>query len=366
MRRFLIAVFILGLPLAHAGTRAAQAPAPAAAAAPVGDVAAGKVHYTFGNTSCSNCHGVEGEGRFGPALAGRNLTYARFRAYVRNPLGRMPAYPASELNDQEIADMVAYFNSLPPNPKPAAWREPLPKMAPRGQQLVMGIWGCGQCHGETVTTPRHGAAEVTGDFEWFKAQVYEHTTKQREQMKMLADSGVRPVTPGHVGLPPGRNRIRMGNYTRARLPEKTLREMWDWMETLGVHLAVLRGTIAAGQPGPNGVTYTVTIANEGVKDKGITNDGVTVSIALPPGAKVVSTTGQYQGVRHDEEAKAEVAVWNVGKLAATEKQTFTLTLAQPAPQLRGTIRWATPKVNEEDSTIAFAYSATGGRGRGGA
>src|SRR5687768_18038784 len=113
MRRFLIAVFVLALPIAHAGTRAAQDAPAAAAATPVGDPAAGKVHYTFGNTSCSNCHGLTGEGRFGPPLAGRTHTYARFRAYVRNPLGRMPAYPATELNDQEIADMVAYFNSLP-------------------------------------------------------------------------------------------------------------------------------------------------------------------------------------------------------------------------------------------------------------
>jgi mono/diheme cytochrome c family protein len=108
MRRFLVVAFVLALPLATAGTWAQTAPA-----APVGTAAAGKVHYTFGNTSCSNCHGLNGEGRYGPALAGRKLTYARFRAYVRNPLGRMPAYPATELDDQEIADMVAYFDTLP-------------------------------------------------------------------------------------------------------------------------------------------------------------------------------------------------------------------------------------------------------------
>jgi mono/diheme cytochrome c family protein len=177
MRRFLIAVFVLALPLAAASTRAQDAPAPGLKP---GDPAAGKVHYTFGNTSCSNCHGITGEGRFGPPLAGRNLTYARFRAYVRNPLGRMVAYPASELNDQEIADMVAYFNSLPASEKTMIeWRTPLPKMAPRGQQLMVGVLGCGQCHGATITTPRHGAAEVSGDFEWFKRQVYQHTTAQR-------------------------------------------------------------------------------------------------------------------------------------------------------------------------------------------
>jgi hypothetical protein len=53
-------------------------------------------------------------------------------------------------------------------------------------------------------------------------------------------------------------------------------------------------------------------------------------------------------------------------MAAGDKQTFTITLAQPAAQLRGAIRWGAPKVNEEDADVAFNYSATGGRGRGGA
>ena len=360
MRRFLVVAFVLALPLAHAGTRAAQT----APAAPVGNAAAGKVHYTFGNTSCSNCHGINGEGRYGPPLAGRKLTYARFRAYVRNPLGRMPAYPATELDDQEIADMVAYFDTLPFPTKPDAWRTPLPEHAPRGQQLMIAMIGCGQCHGATITTPRHGAAEVSGDFEWFKRQVYEHTTAQREQMAVLAqDPGLDPVTPGHVG-PPGRNRLRMGNYNRARLPEQTLKEMWDWMNTLGVHLPVLRATVKAGAPSAEGVTYTVEVVNAGVKGKGITNDDVTVSLALPAGAKVVKATGPYEGLKPNAETKSEAALWRVPRMAAGDRQTFTITLAQPAATLRGVIRWGTPKVNEEDSDVTFAYSATGGRGRG--
>jgi mono/diheme cytochrome c family protein len=367
MRRFLIAVFVLALPLAAASTRAAQTGA--APAQPVGDPAAGKVHYTFGNTSCSNCHGITGEGRFGPPLAGRTHTYARFRAYVRNPLGRMPGYPATELNDQEIADMVAYFNSLPaPEKTMIEWRTPLPKMAPRGQQVMIGILGCGQCHGATITTPRHGAAEVSGDFEWFKRQVYQHTTTQREQMALLAqDPNIDPVTPGHVGLPPGRNRLRMGNYTTARLPEKSLREVWDWMDKdLGVFLPVLSASVRAGAPGANGVTYTIDVVNNGVKGKGVTNDDVTVSLTLPAGAKVVGTTGTFEGVKADAAAKGDVATWKVGRLAAGDRQTVTITLGQPAPQMRGVIRWGTPKVNEEDADVAFNYSATGGRGRGGA
>lgn len=363
MRRFLIAVFLIALPLAFAASTGASAQAPAA---PVGDPAAGKVHYTFGNTSCSNCHGVDGEGRFGPPLAGRKIPYNRFRAYVRNPLGRMFSYPESELTDQEIADMVAYFDTLPPPAKTMIeWRAPLPKMAPRGQQLAGGIWGCTQCHGITLDTPRHGAAEVTGDFEWFKRMVYDHTKSQREQMAML-DPNLPRVTPGFGGpasrMPP---RVRMGNYNRARLPEASLKEIYDWMIDLG-RLPVLNARVTAAPPDGNGATYTMVVTNAAVKEKGVAVEGVQVAVALPAGAKVVKTTGEgYLGVRHDDEAKADVAVWKIAKMPAAAQQTLTLTLAQPAPQLRGRMTWDTPAV-KADPEVNFAYSATGGRGRGGA
>ncbi len=364
MRTLLVAVAAFTLVTAYGITGRAQGGgAPQAGSAPVGTADAGKAHYAFGNTSCSNCHGTEGQGAFGPPLAGRKLTYQRFRAYVRNPLGRMPAYIESELTDQEIADIVVYFNSLPPAPKPAPWRTPLPVGAPRGQQLAIAVIGCAQCHGATFETPRHGAAEVSGDFEWFKHMVYDHTTGQREQWALL-DRSLQPVTPYGAG-PPGRNRIRMGNYSRQRLPESILREMWDWASDLGVHLAVLRGQITAGETGPNGATYTVGVTNTGVKGKGVTNEDVTVAVALPSGAKVVSTTGGgYEGVKHDEEMKSDVAMWRIPSMAAGDRQSFTITLAAPASELRGRIRWAKPAV-KADTEVDFAL-ATGGRGgRGG-
>ena len=352
MRTVVVAVVAFVLIAAYGVTGRAQGGA--AGSAPVGNAEAGKTHYAFGNTSCSNCHGLEGQGSFGPALAGRNLTYARFRGYVRSPLGRMPAYVESELTDQEIADMVAYFNSLPPAPKPAAWRTPLPKGAPRGQQLAISVIGCAQCHGATFETPRHGAAEVSGDFEWFKHMVYEHTAGQREQWAQL-DRSLQPLTPYGAG-PPGRNRIRMGNYSRQRLPESMLKEMWDWMNDLGVHLAVLRGRITAGEAGPNGATYTVEVINTAVKGKGITNEDITVEIALPAGAKVVNPSGAA--------VKGNMAEWHIARLAPGDRQTFTMTLAAPATELRGTIRWGKPAV-KADPEIEFAL-ATGGRGgRGG-
>ena len=369
MRSTLTAVALLIVALAYGGSIAAQvAPAPASApaasaAAPVGDAAAGKAAYAFGNTSCSNCHGRDGEGSFAPALAGRKLTYKRFHDYVRSPLGRMPAYIESELTDQEIADMVAYFETLPPPAKPSALRTPLPAGAPRGQTLALSTVGCGQCHGATFETPRHGAAEVAGDFEWFKHMVYEHTTAQREQWSQL-DPSLRPVTPQPAG-PNNRNRIRMGNYSRTRLPEATLKEIWDWVNELGPHLPPLTGTLSAPTSGASGVTYTLNVANAGVKNKGVTVEEVTVALEVPAQGSVVSATGTgYQGVRADPEGKGTVAVWVLPRLAATDRQSLTITFAGPiagADAPKGTIRWAKPSVKADD---VVDITSARGRGRG--
>ncbi|MGH9253217.1 MAG: c-type cytochrome [Vicinamibacterales bacterium] len=359
MRTLFVAVVVFMLVVAYGITGRAQGGP--AGAAPAGSVDAGKAVWALGNTSCRNCHGGDGEGAFGPALAGRNLSYQRFRGYVRNPLGRMPAYIESELTDQEIADLVVYFNSLQPIDKPSAWRFDLPQGAPRGQQLAVSVVGCAQCHGLTFETPRHGMAEVNGDWEWFKRMVYQHTTAQREQWGQL-DPALPRVTPSAAG-PPGRNRVRMGNYLPARLPESMLREIYDWAVDLG-SLVALSGSVTAGPGGPGGATYTVTVVNTAVRNKGLAAEDVTIAVELPDNAQVVNTTGAgYEGVRRNGEGKM-VATWRVPRLGPADQQTYTITLSTPASAMRGTIRWGKPAVKaDEDVTFVLA---TGRGGRGGA
>ena len=185
--------------------------------------------------------------------------------------------------------------------------------------------------------------------------VYDHPAAQREQWSQL-DQSLRPVTPGPAG-PPGRDRVRMGSYSLTRLPESTLKEIWDWMVELGVHLAPLRGTVAAGETGPDGATYTVTVTNAGVRDKGVTMEGVEIALALPPGANVVRTTGEA-------EAGGGVATWRVPSMPAGDQQVFTITLAQAATELQGTITWAEPAVTS-DPEVRFALPTGGRGGRGG-
>ncbi len=359
MRTFLVALLLLSLPLADGGGTAADqggVPAAGSAAAPAGDPEKGKAVWALGNTSCRNCHGGDGEGGFGPILAGRKLPYARFLAYVRNPVGRMPAYVESQLTDQEVADLVVYFDSLPGVAKPGAWRFPLPEGAPRGQQLAVSTVGCGQCHGVTLETPRHGAAEVSGDWEWFRQMVYDHTTAQPQQWSQL-DRSIPASTPAA-------GRVRMGNYSRARLPESTLKEIWNWMTDLG-HLVPLVGRINPGTVDANGITYTLSVANSGVKDKGLTAEDVTVALVVPADTTVVSATGAgYEGVRRDEEARGNVAVWRVPRMAAADRHTLTITLSgaiKAADTPRGTIRWARPAVKADE---VVEIISTRGRGRG--
>ena len=59
-------------------------------------------------------------GLAGARLAQTRLPLAGFTAYVRNPAsGSMPPFRAKVMSDQELADVYAYVQSVPP-PVPAA------------------------------------------------------------------------------------------------------------------------------------------------------------------------------------------------------------------------------------------------------
>jgi hypothetical protein len=186
---------------------------------------------------------------------------------------------------------------------------------------------------------------------------------QREQWKQL-DPAITPTTPQAAG-PPGRNRVRMGNYSPQRLPEPVLKDIWTWaMEDLG-KLVPLAARITAGPQGSNGATYTVNVTNAGVKNKGLVAEDLTVEIELPANAEVVTAGGAgYEGVRQNSGAKT-VAAWRLPRLAATEQQTLTLTLSAPVTSLHGTIRWARPAV-KADGEVEFQFTSGGRGGRGGA
>lgn len=230
----------------------------------------------------------------------------------------------------KIASLAAYFASLPSVGQPGPWRVEVPAGAPYGQQLLIATAGCAQCHGATLDNMRQGAGEVNGDFEWLKKMAYEHTTAMPQHWSLLEE---KP------------NRLRMGNYSRTRLPESVLQDIWRFMFDLGLRVRIT-GQLRDGVPAANGVTYTLNVENDGVRAKGLTAEDLTVTLIIPAGSTVVSATGAgYQGVRRNEQVKADVAVWQLPRLAAKEHESYTVTLsraATAADNLRGTVRWTKP------------------------
>ena len=70
--------------------------------------AAGKI--TYGQV-CATCHGVNGEGGTGPALAGisSRLDHAAIVGWIKNPSSKMPKLFPAMLDDQQVVDVAAYL-----------------------------------------------------------------------------------------------------------------------------------------------------------------------------------------------------------------------------------------------------------------
>ena len=79
---------------------------------PQGDPEAGAVAWR--QKFCSNCHGDNAEGGFGPDLSGgRGLTWEQFRRQVREPWGMMLWYTERQLPDRMLADIQAFVKASP-------------------------------------------------------------------------------------------------------------------------------------------------------------------------------------------------------------------------------------------------------------
>lgn len=73
---------------------------------------------TFMRVGCYQCHGSDGQGNdAGPALTPDTLPAIAIASFIRFSAGRMPVYPEAVLSDNEIADIVAFLQSVPPPPE---------------------------------------------------------------------------------------------------------------------------------------------------------------------------------------------------------------------------------------------------------
>ena len=109
--------------LAAAAVLALAAPALAQGAA-AGDATRGKA--IFLKDACYTCHGTTGTGgAAGPQLAHDGLSADAIKQQLRTPQARMPSYSDKILSDAEIADIVAYIQSLSAGPRPTGKDIPL-------------------------------------------------------------------------------------------------------------------------------------------------------------------------------------------------------------------------------------------------
>lgn len=311
-------------------TAALLASSSAALAQAEGDAGRGQQYWTSPLHQCRNCHGPQGEGQFGPDLAGRGLNGAQVYRAAHQPWGIMPAFVDTQINQQQAADLAAFFATMPKRPAPAKWRfEATPDM-PAGQAMLINM-GCGQCHSPNFQGPRGNLGAVNADFEYFANLVYNHTTATPVHRAALG-----------VNAANGAN-LDMGNFSRTRLSEADLRQIYDWARNQIGFRPFLQARLGRGTPAANGVTYPLTVANGGMAGKGISAEGITVQLAIPAGTTVVAATGAgYQGM------KGNMAVWNIPSLAAKEQQNYTITLSNAAGGIKGEVHWSKPTPSAED------------------
>ena len=89
----------------------------AAAGVPAGKADNGKRLFT--SYGCYECHGHMAEGgAAGLRLAPDPIAFEALVKYVRHPTGQMPPYTGKVVSDSDLADIYAFLQSVPPQPKP--------------------------------------------------------------------------------------------------------------------------------------------------------------------------------------------------------------------------------------------------------
>jgi mono/diheme cytochrome c family protein len=160
--RLLLAVLVASFVAAQ--TAAAQNQAARAQNAAAGNAQKGK--DAFATHMCATCHGPEGQGAVGPALAPPPRALPDFARYVRQPAGKMPPFTPQAVSDDDLADIYAFLQSA--NPAPRSNLSSLTGNAQNGSRIYVAD-GCYECHGrvgqgsQSTAAPRIGPPTLTID-----------------------------------------------------------------------------------------------------------------------------------------------------------------------------------------------------------
>src|SRR5262249_62146961 len=176
-----------------------------------------------------------------------------------------PGFVKSERSERDAADLTAYFASLPKVDAPGKWRFEVPAGAPVGQASALNI-GCAQCHGPELKGPRNNMGAVNENFAYFANLVYNHTTAMQQHRALL---GVNATN------------LDMGNYSRTRLSEGQLRQIFFWMRDEVGFRPAMAGVLGKGEQGSTGVTYSLTVSNNRLQGKRLIAEALTLHPILP-------------------------------------------------------------------------------------
>ena len=160
--RLLLAILVASFVAAQTGAARNQAARAQNAAA--GNAQKGK--DAFAAHMCATCHGPEGQGAVGPALAPPPRVLPDFARYVRQPAGKMPPFTPQAVSDTELADIYAFLQSA--NPAPPSNLSSLTGVTQNGGRIYVAD-GCYQCHGrvgqgsQSTAAPRIGPPALTID-----------------------------------------------------------------------------------------------------------------------------------------------------------------------------------------------------------
>ena len=195
-----LAILIAAL-VTLAGCTAAESPTvtptrPAATSTAASTAAAASGKDLFAGKLCANCHGTNGEGGFGPPLAGTQVTAAQAISKLRTPSGKMPGFSDKQVSGAQETAIIDYVKSLPKPATTGTYRFTAQASDPAGQKLFIDK-GCANCHG---IPPNVAGTKLTADEE------IKQVRTPRDRMgsftpEQISDADVTTVNGWLRGLP---------------------------------------------------------------------------------------------------------------------------------------------------------------------
>src|SRR5258708_10139000 len=108
------------------------------------------------------------------------------------------------------------------------------------------------------------------NFDYFANLVYNHTTAMAAYRAEIGNNATN---------------LDMGNYSRSRITEGQLRQIYLWARDEMSFRPHLAAALGKGETGPTGVTYPLTLSTNGLQGTDMIPEDLTVSLSFPPAYK---------------------------------------------------------------------------------